>query len=124
MSSTRISRRRFLETSAAAGVTLAGLPAILQAGERNQDNKKRDPFGGFTVGMQSYTFRNFKLDQALQRTADLGLHFIELYRGHLPVTATDEQIKAARNLCIEHNITPIAFGVEGFSKDHAANRRI
>lgn len=117
-------RRRFLQASVVTGATVLGLPAFLHAGERSQDNKKRDPFGGFTVGMQSYTFRNFKLDQALQRTADLGLHFIELYRGHLPMTTTDEQIKAVRNACFEHHITPIAFGVESFSKDHAANRRI
>ena len=73
--------------------------------------------------MQSYTFRQFNFEQALDRTRDLGLHFVELFRGHLPLESTPAQIKAARNLCFEHDITPIAFGVEEFTPDHAANRR-
>src|SRR5205814_3411770 len=43
---------------------------------------------------------------------------------HVPLTATGDQIKAVRNLCARHNITPVAFGVEDFTKDHEANRRI
>src|ERR1019366_8324559 len=39
-------------------------------------------------------------------------------------TATDAQIKAAKNLLEKYRITPIAFGVERFTKDHAANRRL
>lgn len=88
--------------------------------------QKNDPFGGFTVGVQSYSFREFAktLEQALQRTSELGLRNIELYRGHLPLTATDAQIKAAKDLCTKLNVTPVSFGVERFTKDNAANRRI
>lgn len=112
-----LSRRRFLQTGAAASLGLAGSAL---AGQQ----QKNDPFGGFTVGVQSYSFRMFNLEQTLQRTADLGLRFIEFYRGHVPLNSTEAQIKAVKNLCTKHNITPIAFGVERFSKDHAANRRI
>ena len=113
-----LSRRAFLGSSAAA---LAALPAAAEAG----DPKPQDPFGGFTVGLQSYSLRHFKqLDQVLQRIRDLGLRYVEFYREHVPVTSTDAQIKAIRNLCREYNVTPIAFGVERFTKDHAANRRL
>src|SRR5687767_13307893 len=54
-----LNRRRFLQAGA-AGLALAGLPAL-----RAADDKKADGFGGFTVGIQSYTFRQFKLDQCL-----------------------------------------------------------
>lgn len=114
MNKKRPSRRQFLERSAVGLAALAG-PAFA---------KGDDPFGGFTVGVQSYSFRQFNLDQALQRTADLGLRYIEFFRGHVPTTSTEEQIKAVRNQCAKHNITPIAFGVERFTKDHAANRRL
>lgn len=115
-----LSRRAFLRGAAAAS-TVAAVPALTEAG----DPKPRDPFGGFTVGLQTYTLRHFKqLDQVLQRIRDLGLRYAEFYRDHIPVTSTDAQIKAIRNLCREHNVTPIAFGVERFTKDHAANRRI
>jgi sugar phosphate isomerase/epimerase len=100
---------------------LAGLPSWAQAARK--DEKKRDPFGGFIVGVQSYSFRHFKLEQALSRTRDLGLHFVEFYNGHVPLTSTDDQIKSIRALCFKYDITPIAFGVEGFTKDNSANRR-
>jgi sugar phosphate isomerase/epimerase len=107
-----LTRREFLVATAGA---LAASAAA--AGER-------DPFGGFTVGVQSYSFRQFNLEQCLQRTQKLGLRHIELYRGHLPTNSTEAQIKAAVNLCREHNVMPVAFGVERFSKDHDANRRL
>jgi sugar phosphate isomerase/epimerase len=115
-----ISRRHFLSAGAGGALALAGLPALAQAKpKRNQDN----PYGGFTVGVQSYSFRHFNREQALVRIQKLGLHFVEFYNAHAPLDSTPAQIKAIRNLCQEHRITPIAFGVEGFSKDHAANRR-
>ena len=116
-----LSRRQFLQTTGAA-TALAALPALAGAGE---PRKEPDPFGGFNVGLQSYSLRHFKqLDQVLPRIRDLGLHYVEFYNGHVPLNSNDNQIKAVRNLCREHHITPIAFGVERFTKDHAANRRI
>ena len=113
-----MNRRRFLQTGAAATLGLAAAPASGAAVPA-----ERDPFGGFVLGVQSYSFRNFSLEQALQRTRDLGLHFIELFSAHLPVNSSPAQIQAARNLCFQYDITPIAFGVENFTRDNAANRR-
>ena len=113
-----MSRRHFLELGAAAGLGLAGLPALLRAEE-----KKADPFGGFTLGVQSYTFRQFKLEQALKRIHDLGLHYVELTNGHVPLKSTPEQIQAVLKLCREYDITPVAFGVEPFSKNHDENKK-
>jgi sugar phosphate isomerase/epimerase len=114
----RINRRRFLQAGAAAAV--ASWPAVAAAAKQDQ----KDPFAGFTVGIQSYTYRDFKLEQCLVQCQKLGLHNIEFYRGHVPVDATGATIKAVRNLCQEYRVTPIAFGVERFTKDHAANQRI
>jgi sugar phosphate isomerase/epimerase len=120
------SRRGFLRTGAAAALGLAASPTLLNAGERPgaQPAPQRDPFGGLTVGVQSYSFRRFNLEQALQRIRDLGLHFVELYRGHVPVTAEAAPVNAARALCFQYGITPLAFGVERFTSDHNANRRL
>jgi len=122
-----LSRRQLLQASAAAA---AGLMAdSVNAGTRTDApnpgaDPKKDPFGGFTVGVQTYSFRNFNLEQALQRTADLGVRNVELYRQHVPLDSTDAQIKAVKNLLTKNNITPVAFGVERFTKDAAANRRL
>jgi sugar phosphate isomerase/epimerase len=119
-----LSRRNFLHAAAgAAGVTM--FDAVARAGQpRQQPDKEKDPFGGFTLGVQSYSYRRFTFERALEQIQMLGLRYVELYRGHLPTTATEAQIKAARNLLEKHRITPIAFGVENFTKDNAANRRL
>ncbi len=115
-----LSRRQFLQTTTAAAGAVA-LPAIARAAAPRQDD---NPFGGFTVGIQSYSYRMLTFERALEQIQMLGLRYVELYRGHVPTTATEAQIKAARNLLEKYRITPIAFGVERFTKDHAANRRL
>jgi sugar phosphate isomerase/epimerase len=132
-----LSRREFLGSSALAFGSVAfaqnaappGAPATpTTPSPVSADAAARlanDPFDGFTVGIQSYTFRNFRtLEQCLVKTAELGLRYIELYNGHLAPSSTDAQIDAAKNLMRQHNITPVAFGVEGFSNNDAANRRL
>jgi sugar phosphate isomerase/epimerase len=111
----RPDRRAFLRSGAAASLALAA-PALAR------DDKKAPEFGGFTVGIQSYTFRQFKLEPALQRIQELGLKYVEFYNGHVPVTTNKAQIAAVKKLCGEYGITPVAFGVEGFGKNHDANK--
>jgi sugar phosphate isomerase/epimerase len=110
-----LSRRDMLRGSAAA-LAAATLPTWATA-------KDEDPFAGFTIAIQSYTFRNFKLDQALKRIADCGVKYAEFFRQHIPVDSTPEQIKSVLALCKDNGVSPVAFGVEPFSKDHDANKK-
>jgi len=110
-----ITRRTFLHASAAAA-TAALTRGSLAA--------PADDFGGYTVGIQSYTFRKFPLEQALKRTKDLGLKYAEFYRGHINTNSSPDAIKAAKTLCGDYGITPIAFGVESFTKNHDANKKL
>ncbi|MBI2805096.1 MAG: TIM barrel protein [Planctomycetes bacterium] len=114
-----LTRRQFLHTTGIA-VGAAALPTLAHGAAVRQNN---DPLGGFTVGVQSYSYRRFNLEKALGEIQKLGLRYVELYNGHVPLTATAAQLKAVRNILEKHRITPIAFGVERFTKDHAANRR-
>jgi sugar phosphate isomerase/epimerase len=111
-------RRRFLQLGAAAA-GLAAFPGLLAARD-----SKDDPFGGFTLGAQSYTFRNFDLEPALKRMKDLGLHYVEFFQKHCPVTDDDKKIKAVLSLCKDYDITPLAFGVQSFTKDDAKNEKL
>ncbi len=110
------SRRHFLRTAGAA-LGLAAMPALLRA------EKTDDPFGGFILGCQSYTFRHFNTEQTLKRIKDLGLHYVELYQKHAPLEATPEQNKALLKLCKEYDVTPVCWGVQGFTKDHDKNTK-
>jgi inosose dehydratase len=86
--------------------------------------EKANPFGDFTMGVQSYCFRNFNTEAALKRTQDLGLHFIEFYQKHAPLTSSPDQVKALLRLCANYDIKPIAFGVQSFTNNHDANKKI
>jgi sugar phosphate isomerase/epimerase len=112
-----VDRRTFLKAGAAA-LGASTLPNLLPAAGKD------DPFGGFKLGAQSYTFRKFNLEQALTRMKKLGLHYVELYPGHAPLTANAAAIKALLKLCQEYEVTPLAWGVHGFTRDHDANKRV
>ncbi len=111
-----LDRRRFLQLGAAAALGVAVGPRLFAAA-------KDDPFGGFTLGVQSYTFRHFDLEPCLKRIKDLGLHYVEFYQKHVPANSTPEQLAAVLKLCKEYEITPLAWGVQTFTKDTDKNRR-
>jgi sugar phosphate isomerase/epimerase len=108
-------RRDFLRAGTAA-LGLAALPAAALAADK-------DPFAGFKVGVQSYTFREFDTEPALQRIRDLGLHYVELFQKHAPLTTDKDKVNALQKLCKEYDVWPAAWGVQGFTKDHDANRK-
>jgi sugar phosphate isomerase/epimerase len=109
-------RRDFLHAGVAA-LGLSFLPKILQAEEKD------DAFGGFKLGAQSYTFREFDLEPALKRMKDLDLHYVELFQKHAPINSSPAQIAAVLKLCKEYEITPLAWGVQHFSKNADVNRK-
>ena len=111
-----LDRRSFLAGTAALAAT-ALLPNAVQAADA-------DPYGGFIVGVQTYTFRKFNLEQALKKTQELGLKYAEFTRTHLATNSSEDQVKAAKKLASEYGVTPIAFGVETFTKDHDKNKKI
>ena len=78
---------------------------------------RRTPFGGFTVGVQSYTFRKFDLEQRAQDDSGARPEVRRVLPQHIPTDSTPEQIKAILKLCREYDVTPIAFGVQRFHQE-------
>jgi sugar phosphate isomerase/epimerase len=116
--SATLDRRQFLRRSAAvAGLT--ALPGLSALGAAEQP----DDFGGFLLGAQSYTFRDFNTEQALKRIKDCGLHYVEFFQKHAPANADPAAITALLKLCKEYDVKPACWGVQGFTKDHDANRK-
>lgn len=110
-------RRDFLHAGAVAAVGMAARPQALVARERG-------PYDGFTVGIQSYCFRNFAADAMLQRIHDLGLHWLEVFEKHLSPESPPEKVHALVKLCRSYSVTPVAFGVQSFNKDQDRSRRL
>src|SRR5262245_58135307 len=102
-----MNRRHFLHAAGTAALGIAALPQLRRADDKNI--AKTDAFGGFTLGVQSYTFRNFDLEPALKRTQALGLHYIEFFNKHVPRDANADKIKAVLSLCKDYDIKPIAY---------------
>jgi sugar phosphate isomerase/epimerase len=118
-----LSRRRFLALSAAAagGATFFDAPRILRAANLADE---KDKYGGFPMGIQTYTLRNFNLADTLRHIAGLGLHYAEFFSSHLAVNADDATIKSLHADLDRAKIKIVAHGVNAFSKNHDANRKL
>jgi len=114
---TSFNRRRFLAltTAAAAGATIFDVPGILAAD---------DPYRGLPIGVQSFSLRNYNVVDAVRHIQGMGLHFVEFYSKHLNPNATAAQLAENRQLLERAKVTLSAHGVNRFSKDHEANRKV
>jgi len=112
MHRTRLSRRSFVAASALAAASLPGRGrAAADAGEPN-------------LGIQMYSLRGYPVDEALAHVKELGLKFIEFYPGMFPVTGDQAVIDAMKDKVSALGLTMSAYGVNRFTKDADANRRI
>lgn len=92
-----------------------------------------DAYDGWRLGMQAYTFNRFTFFEAVDKTASLGLDWIEAYPG--------QKLSADSNFTVDHNMSDeacqlmqaklrdagvrlINYGVVGLSKDEAASRKV
>ena len=107
----------------AAGLAAAGALAF-GARSRTATAFEGGPYGPFKMGLQSYSLRAFKLDEALEKTKALGLAYWESYRDHVPVTANSEEIAGLRRRTEEAGVSVVGYGVIRFTKDHEANHKI
>lgn len=119
-----IHRRSFIQQSlvaaAAAGATWFDVPRIL-ADTRQQSLKK---YGGFPMGLQSYSLRAFGIDGpegALAKMQELEVHYVEFFRAHFPPTQDKVKIDEMKAKLKQHDLTISAHGVQAFTKDHAKN---
>src|SRR6266478_4469697 len=116
--SAKLLRRRFIAISSAASAAWFGGARFLLA----TDN---DSWGGFPVGVQTISLRKYPLPEVLRHLQGMGIRYVEFSAGsHLPATASDEQITEVRKLAATAGLKITAQGVNRFSKDHAANKRV
>lgn len=106
----KTSRRHFLKT---AGITLAApsFTTLLGAASDKSGQDIPKPEAKFRLGMASYTFRAFSLDETLLFTKRLGLEKISFKSVHLPLDNTAEAIQAAMTKVKTAGLDPYAGGV-------------
>ncbi|MBC7363079.1 MAG: sugar phosphate isomerase/epimerase [Candidatus Aminicenantes bacterium] len=96
----KISRRHFIKAGMASSLTnLMGKLAISankkKIGQRERPAEIPEKHLSFSLGLASYTFRAFSLEQTITMTKRLGLEKICLKDVHLPLTASEQEIKKA-----------------------------
>ena len=112
----KTTRRKFLKS---AGIGIAGAPmaSILMASKRNPDNPESSPAkieekqSRLNLGMASYTFREFSLEETLKMTKRLSLDRIAFKDFHLPLESADEEIIAVAEKTKEAGIELYGCGV-------------
>jgi sugar phosphate isomerase/epimerase len=90
--------------------------------------------GGFEVGCQAWTFHDFTLFEAIDKTAEAGAPTIEFIPGQklspeeptvkFSHDATKEVWDKVKAKLAEKHITPVAYGVVGFPTNEAGARKI
>ncbi|MBL8812552.1 MAG: sugar phosphate isomerase/epimerase [Planctomycetaceae bacterium] len=109
-------RRSFLQKSSLlAAIAASGvLPRIAQAADATAPK----------LGIQLYSLRGYKIDEALKHAADLGFEQVEFYSGMLPLDSSDEVIAATKKKVADLGMSISGHGVNRFTKDAAANRKM
>ena len=109
-------RRSFLQTTSliAAGAACGKLAGAALTAE--PDSPK--------LGIQLYSLRGYKLDEALKHASDLGFEQVEFYGGMLGTNASDEEIAATKKKVADLGMSISGHGVNRLTKDAAENRKI
>ena len=117
LQSSSVTRRRFLTyTAGLSAAVLSASPMRLLAAKLAGE--------GLPVGIQMYSLRGYKVDDAIQHAYDIGFRRLEFYPGFYPVNSTPEQIKAMNDKLAAKGCSVSAHGVNRFTKDHEKNREL
>tara|TARA_Y100000588_G_scaffold82822_1_gene87233 strand:+ start:4948 stop:5841 length:894 start_codon:yes stop_codon:yes gene_type:complete len=129
----KTNRRSFLQgtlsAAAAAGATWFDVPELLAKSVKLSKARAESlrKYGGFPMGIQSYSLRAFGIDGkegALQKIDDLGLHWVEFFGRHYPITPDKVKIAEMNAKLAKHDMSVSSHGVNGFGNNHEANEKI
>ncbi len=85
---------------------------------------KRNPYGKFRMGVQSYSLRHFGFERALELIRELGLNLCEAFPNHLPYFMPREQWATMQATVKRSGVQVVAYGVVGFGADEKSARTI
>jgi len=78
----------------------------------------------FSIGIQSYSLRGYPVDEAIRHAKDLGFEHVEFYGKHFSPNSTPQEIDAMKSKMASLGLKILGHGVNDFSKDHEANRKL
>ncbi|HLJ09629.1 MAG TPA: sugar phosphate isomerase/epimerase [Planctomycetaceae bacterium] len=114
-----MSRRDALKAGGLALATACCQGWALQAAE-----PAGDPYRGFKMGIQSYTLRDFKVNEALEISKKLGLHYWESFPGHIRIATVPKYIADEKEMLSAAGVKLVAFGVVDFGENESKAREV
>jgi sugar phosphate isomerase/epimerase len=115
-------RRRFLQTGALGAAAIGAAFAMPSTVSADLTRPKMESDLGLKLGVTSYTWRKYPLDQAIELTKDLGLKYISLKDVHLSMKSTAEERKAAHTKVTAAGLTLMGGGVIYMNNNEAEIR--
>ena len=109
-----LSRRGFLAAGAASCAAVSPLAAFAREAAAADLN----------LGIQLYSLRGYKVDEAMKHARDIGFRFVEFYGDMYPVNSDAAAIAGMKKKLADLGLTVSAHGVNGFGGDAAANRKV
>jgi sugar phosphate isomerase/epimerase len=121
-----LSRRQAIKSSFLAAVA-SSVSSASFAGELFSDayNTPADeaPWDKLKIGIASYTFRKFTVEDTIKAIRRLGLSYVSIKDFHLALTSTTAERKAVVQKFIEAGITPLSCGNITMQNDENDIRR-
>ena len=105
----KINRRSFIKTGL-AGAALAAVGCKPNVAETPNEEKTTAADNKFHLSCADWTFHLFDIDTALQTLQKCDIHYLCIKDFHLPLDATEEQIKAFHAKCAEYGVTGYGVG--------------
>ena len=105
----KINRRSFIKTGL-AGAALAAVGCKPNVAETPNEIKTTAADNKFHLSCADWTFHLFDIDTALQTLQKCDIHYLCIKDFHLPLDATEEQIKAFHAKCAEYGVTGYGVG--------------
>ena len=114
----RMSRRAFIGRSTALAGAVALGSAVAPAGPLRRGHERKEGIpaaagltSSFELGLASYTFREFGLDEMIEMTARVGLRRVCLKDVHLPLDSPPGRIREVALKLREAGLVPYGCGV-------------
>jgi sugar phosphate isomerase/epimerase len=111
-----LNRRRFLQSGLLGSTALAAANFAIDSNAA-LTKTPGDPFDGLKMGLTSYTWLKFPLDQAIAMTKQVGAKYISLKEVHLPLKSTPEQRKEVHKKIEDSGLTLMGGGVIYFKNN-------
>ena len=121
-----LSRRQVIRSGflAAFASTLNTRTQAMELVGDDPNTNNNDEWMNFKMGIASYTFRKFSLEQTIIALQRLDLHYISIKDFHLALTSTTAERKAVIQKFKDGGITPLSCGNITMQNDENEIRRV